>query len=88
MAGRLLGYLRRRFPGIPLRTPAGRRRPSVRSPRILLVVGSPARNLFHSFSQFNVQTGESATFTGPGSIASISSRVTGGQRSLIDRLID
>jgi filamentous hemagglutinin family protein len=52
------------------------------------VVGSPARNLFHSFSQFNVQTGESATFTGPGSIASISSRVTGGQRSLIDRLID
>jgi len=22
-------------------------------------------NLFHSFSQFNIQTGESATFTGP-----------------------
>jgi filamentous hemagglutinin family protein len=52
------------------------------------VVGSPARNLLHSFGQFNVQTGESATFTGSGSIASIISRVTGGQRSLIDGLID
>src|SRR5256885_3274633 len=26
-------------------------------------------NLFHSFGQFNVQTGESATFTGPNNIA-------------------
>jgi filamentous hemagglutinin family protein len=44
-------------------------------------------NLFHSFGQFNVQTGQSATFTGPGSIANILSRVTGGQRSFIDGLL-
>src|SRR5690349_17105231 len=35
-------------------------------------------NLFHSFSTFNVLTGESATFTGPNSISNIFSRVTGG----------
>jgi filamentous hemagglutinin family protein len=42
-------------------------------------------NLFHSFSQFNVPTGGSATFTHSGSnaIANIISRVTGG-RSFID----
>ena len=28
-------------------------------------------NLFHSFSDFNVNTGQSATFTGPNSIANI-----------------
>jgi large exoprotein involved in heme utilization and adhesion len=31
-------------------------------------------NLFHSFEQFNVPTGGSATFTGPGSIAHIIGR--------------
>ena len=36
------------------------------------------QNLFHSFSKFNVLTGESATFTGPGDIRNVVSRVTGG----------
>src|SRR5262249_59118335 len=35
-------------------------------------------NLFHSFGQFNLSQGESATFTGPNTIANILSRVTGG----------
>ncbi len=42
------------------------------------------QNLFHSFSSFNVGTGESATFTGPGGIQNIVSRVTGGNYSTID----
>ncbi len=41
-------------------------------------------NLFHSFSRFDVNTGETATFTGPDSVTNILARVTGGQRSLID----
>ena len=51
-------------------------------------------NLFHSFGQFNVNTGQTAIFTATGlvslptSIANILSRVTGGQRSFIDGLID
>jgi filamentous hemagglutinin family protein len=45
-------------------------------------------NLFHSFGQFNVQTGESATFTGPFTIGNILSRVTGGNPSVIQGLID
>jgi len=44
-------------------------------------------NLFHSFGLFNVNTGESATFTGPDSIDNILSRVTGGQASTIDGLL-
>ena len=47
-----------------------------------------SRNLFHSFGQFNVGEGGSATFTGPPSILSVISRVTGGQVSSIDGLID
>jgi filamentous hemagglutinin family protein len=43
-----------------------------------------ANNLFHSFGQFHVPTGGSATFSGPQTIANILSRVTGGQRSEID----
>ena len=35
-------------------------------------------NLFHSFSQFNINTGQSATFTGAAGIGNILSRVTGG----------
>ena len=35
-------------------------------------------NLFHSFSVFDIHTGESATFNGPGAINNIISRVTGG----------
>ncbi len=46
-------------------------------------------NLFHSFGEFNVQTGESATFSRHAihnsiSIANILSRVTGGNQSFID----
>ena len=41
-------------------------------------------NLFHSFSEFNIRTGETATFTGPDSIRNILSRVTGANDSLID----
>src|SRR5262249_8502004 len=43
-------------------------------------------NLFHSFDQFNLRPlqGESATFTGPNTIANILSRVTGGSPSIID----
>jgi large exoprotein involved in heme utilization and adhesion len=42
------------------------------------------QNLFHSFDKFNVLTNESATFTGPGDIRNIVSRVTGGTSSWID----
>ena len=41
-------------------------------------------NLFHSFADFNIQTGESATFTGPDSINNILGRVTGNKASAID----
>jgi filamentous hemagglutinin family protein len=44
-------------------------------------------NLFHSFLEFNVNTGQSVTFTGPTSIANILSRVTGGSPSTIDGLL-
>jgi filamentous hemagglutinin family protein len=44
-------------------------------------------NLFHSFGQFNINTGESATFTGPGTVSNIISRVTGGSGSWIDGLL-
>ena len=41
-------------------------------------------NLFHSFSVFNVQSGESVLFSGPTSIHNVISRVTGGTSSLIN----
>jgi len=41
-------------------------------------------NLFHSFDRLSVGTGDTASFTGPTGIATILSRVTGGQRSDID----
>jgi len=44
-------------------------------------------NLFHSFSQFNLATGESATFSGPANIRNVISRVTGGSPSSIDGTI-
>lgn len=44
-------------------------------------------NLFHSFSTFNLGSGESATFSGPGSVAHIIGRVTGGSASSIDGLL-
>jgi len=42
------------------------------------------QNLFHSFSRFNIQTNESATFSGPASVENIISRVTGGNSSYIN----
>jgi len=44
-------------------------------------------NLFHSFETFNINTGESATFTGSDSVANILTRVTGDSYSYIDGLI-
>ncbi|MBI5641109.1 MAG: filamentous hemagglutinin N-terminal domain-containing protein, partial [Nitrospirae bacterium] len=44
-------------------------------------------NLFHSFTSFNIYTGESATFSGPDTVQNIISRVTGGTLSSIDGLI-
>ncbi len=44
-------------------------------------------NLFHSFSDFNIHTGESATFTGASDIANVISRVTGGNASTINGLL-
>ena len=44
-------------------------------------------NLFHSFTEFNVQTGGSARFTGPDTVNNILGRVTGGNVSGIDGLI-
>ncbi|MDM8568545.1 filamentous hemagglutinin N-terminal domain-containing protein [Thiotrichales bacterium HSG1] len=44
-------------------------------------------NLFHSFQDFNLNSAESATFSGPNSIQNILSRVTGGNPSNIDGLI-
>ncbi|NJL58794.1 MAG: filamentous hemagglutinin N-terminal domain-containing protein [Desulfobacteraceae bacterium] len=41
-------------------------------------------NLFHSFEQFNIHKGESATFSGTDSVKNIISRVTGGSASWID----
>jgi filamentous hemagglutinin family protein len=45
------------------------------------------KNLFHSFKTFNINTGESATFTGPNSVANILTRVTGSNSSFIDGTI-
>ncbi len=47
-------------------------------------------NLFHSFSQFNLVNGESATFLAPqngSSVSNILARVTGGSQSSIDGLL-
>ena len=40
-------------------------------------------NLFHSFEQFNIDTGRGAYFTNPSGISNIFSRVTGANRSQI-----
>ncbi len=44
-------------------------------------------NLFHSFSEFNLSSSQSATFTGPAAIANILGRITGGSASSIDGLL-
>lgn len=49
--------------------------------------GSPARsNLFHSFLEFDLSAAQSATFSGPDSVARVLARVTGGA-STIDGLL-
>ncbi|MBE9562076.1 MAG: filamentous hemagglutinin N-terminal domain-containing protein, partial [Proteobacteria bacterium] len=44
-------------------------------------------NLFHSFQDFNLNSLESATFSGPNNVQNIISRVTGGNPTNIDGLI-
>lgn len=44
-------------------------------------------NLFHSFSTFNVEAGQTVTFTGDGQLQNVVSRVTGGETSRIDGLL-
>lgn len=44
-------------------------------------------NLFHSFQDFNLQSHESATFSGPDNVNNVISRVTGGNPSHIDGLL-
>jgi filamentous hemagglutinin family protein len=44
-------------------------------------------NLFHSFHQFNLASGQTAVFSGPAGTANVISRVTGGQGSTIDGTI-
>jgi len=44
-------------------------------------------NLFHSFSEFDLATGATATFTGPADVGHVVSRVTGGEPSTIDGLV-
>src|ERR1700746_3150256 len=41
-------------------------------------------NLFHSFGQFGLASGESAAFSGPATISNVIGRVTGGNSSSID----
>jgi filamentous hemagglutinin family protein len=41
-------------------------------------------NLFHSFGNFGLATGESAAFSGPATINNVIGRVTGGNQSSID----
>jgi filamentous hemagglutinin family protein len=41
-------------------------------------------NLFHSFEKFGIAPGQTAIFTGPGTIRNVISRVTGGEVSNID----
>lgn len=45
------------------------------------------RNLFHSFSQFNLLANESANFSGPDSVRYIVGRITGGESSSIAGLL-
>ncbi len=67
------------LPGTQAETLSG---PDYSIPASKGVVAGP--NLFHSFSRFGLETGETATFTGPGGVARILSRVTGPEVSRID----
>lgn len=44
-------------------------------------------NLFHSFAEFSLSSGESAVFLGPNAVQRILGRVTGGEISRIDGLL-
>jgi filamentous hemagglutinin family protein len=44
-------------------------------------------NLFHSFGQFGLATGENAVFSGPATVSNVIGRVTGGNSSSIDGAI-
>ena len=44
-------------------------------------------NLFHSFDQFGLLTGESAQFSNPATVETIIGRITGGDASIIDGLL-
>jgi len=44
-------------------------------------------NLFHSFQEFNIATGETAVFTGSAGIDNVISRVTGGNLSTINGVL-
>ena len=60
---------------------------AVSGPNYVIIdkMGSRAgANLFHSFETFNINTGESGSFTGPAGIQNVIGRVTGGASSLID----
>ncbi|BAU10596.1 unknown protein [Leptolyngbya sp. NIES-3755] len=58
------------------------------NPRSLITGGTRVQdNLFHSFSEFSVPTGGSAIFNNDLSIQNIFTRVTGGNLSTIDGLI-
>lgn len=45
-------------------------------------------NLYHSFTEFNLSSTESANFSGPGHVSNIISRVTGGNESMINGSIN
>jgi filamentous hemagglutinin family protein len=44
-------------------------------------------NLFHSFSDFNINTGQIVTFTGSDSLQNVISRVSGNNPSIIDGIL-
>jgi filamentous hemagglutinin family protein len=68
-----------------LACPAGGCQPLSGNFTISQDLGTPAgSNLFHSFDKFNINTGESATFTSTDSFKNVISRVTGGSSSWID----
>ena len=54
------------------------------TPQLGQQVGS---NLFHSFQNFNLSEGETATFSGANSVQNVIARVTGGQVSTIDETL-
>ena len=56
--------------------------PQFQIPHTLGMMSGP--NLFHSFQTFNLSQSQSATFTGPNSVANVFARVTGGNASTID----